>query len=77
MSKTLSKNVSAKVLNWLLKPVAQFCLKSGIKLQSIVEHLKDVLVEEAEAEIQTQNSPRHEALPGLEECVATESHHRR
>lgn len=45
------KNVAAKCLQVMLKPIARFCLRNSLAIQEIVEALKVALIEEAMHEV--------------------------
>lgn len=49
------KNSSGKILKNLLRPVVRFALRRGIKVRTIVEELKTLLVEEAQSELARSN----------------------
>jgi hypothetical protein len=51
-------NASALLLKNLLRPVVRFALRRGIKVRTIIEELKSLLVEEAQRELVRTNEER-------------------
>lgn len=64
------KNASSTILKHLLRPAVRFAIRRGIKVRTIIEDLKDTLLDEAKAELtrtnQESNTSKLSVMTGLQ-----------